>query len=483
MKKYKFVVVGGGTAGIMAATYIKTYWGDNIEVTLIYDHKNPGIGVGESLTPIFNNYLNYVGIKKEEIIKNVNATVKLGLKFKNWLNDGSYFYHNFANTPSRHETEITAYNIANQQYDNDTCHSPYYMENNLLSSVGSYSFHIDATLFSKFVENKFKDKLEIIDDVITEVVKNGDDIIQLITKSGKKITGDFFIDSSGFQSVLMKHMNSEWIDKTDWLPIDRFIPNPVEWDFKEQPCYTTSEASKNGWILQVPLQNRWGSGYLFSSQFTTDEEAFEDFSKWTKNTYGQKLTNNSRVLSFKSGYWKKQWVGNCIAVGLSSGFAEPLEATNIHHVVYQLELFTAINSLQPCEYDRIIYNKSMENFYENAYLYLRFCYTTGRTDSKFWQYITNNTPDIVKQLEKKVKLDYLKPVNIPMEIFGHTNFSCITHGLKKNDPEKIKEILIQRNLYNFAEGQASMLKQKNIIQLRSAFNHKKYIEGILNAEA
>jgi tryptophan halogenase len=478
---YKILVVGGGTAGIMAATYIKKYWKSNVDVTLVYDHSKPGIGVGESLTPVIYEYLDLVGITREELIKNVNATVKLGLKFKNWLNDGKHYYHNFSQYQDSYYNLVAAYDIAHNQYDSDTAYNATYMDNGLIPGDpnAGQALHIDAVLFSRYIENKFQNELTIVDGIVDAVVKNNENIDHVVLNDGRKLSADFYIDASGFQTVLMKHMNTEWIDKKDWLPIDRCIPNPVEYEFTKQPPYTTSEASTDGWILQVPLSNRWGAGYLYSSEFTSDDEAFSKFSQWSKQTYQKDLTNTSRVLSFKSGYWKDQWVGNCIAVGLASGFTEPLEATNIHHTVEQVRQFVHLNSLGYCSLDRINYNKIMQEFYENVYLYLRFCYTTKRTDSEFWRYMTNNTPSIVADLDEKAQMDFLTFYDSLSVMFSFGNFTRVAVGLKKCNRDKIKKILTQRNLLERARQESYSVRQRRAQDLTKAVDHRKFIDSII----
>lgn len=481
----KIAVVGGGTAGIIAATYIKKYWKTNVEVILIYDHSKPGIGVGESLTPAFYKYLDFVGITRDELIKNVNATVKLGLKFKNWLNDGNYYYHNFAQYEDDYYNLVAAYDLVQDHYDNDTSYSRVYMENGLIPRApnAQQSLHIDAVQFSKYVENKFANWLTIIDDNVVDVVVNNNKITNLQLEKTGSFSADFYIDATGFQSVLMRKLKNTWIDKKDWLPIDRCIPNPVEFDFKIQPPYTTSEASADGWVLQVPLGNRWGAGYLYSSEFTTDTEAFEKFSSFVKTTYDTELTNTSRVIKFESGYWKDQWVGNCIVVGLSSGFSEPLEATNIHHTIEQVDQFVHLCSLNYCDFDVMNYNKFMSDFYENVYLYLRFCYTTGRTDSKFWEYMTNNTPKIVKDLEDKVRFDFLTFYDLLGPIFSFGNFTRVAIGLKKCDRNSVKQILEQRGLLEQAKQASYQNKLRKQQALKDAVSHRAYINYIKDYKA
>jgi len=484
---YNLIIVGGGTGGMIAAAYAKKAYGDKVNVTVIFDHKNPSIGVGESLTPTIRLFMSDVGITDEEMIKQVGSTVKIGLKFKNWLNDGDYYYHGFAaKTPDPDPYSSTAaYDIANDIYDSvdsysdifyDNCKIPNPRLTNLLTS----SFHIDAVKFTNFLINKYKNSINIIDDIVKDVVVENNNIRNIVLEKNGNMSADFYIDASGFASVLMKKMNNKWVDKSDWLPIDKFIPCPVptNWDDKKLPPYTTSEATDNGWILQVPLQNRWGIGYLYCSRFTSDEEAITKFNKWLKDNHNYDLTN-PRCLSFKSGYWEEQWVGNCLVVGLASGFAEPLEATNIQHTLTQSKLFFQHFNYTVIELDRINYNKRQIDSFENIYNFLRFCYDTKRTDSEFWKYMTNNAPDKIKHFNERIeKGGYLTSGNVGhhfSSFFQYQNFICVANGLKKFNKDKIKQELNEKGLMETSKVLSDKLRRKKINMNTTAVDHYTYI--------
>ena len=501
----KFVIVGGGLAGVIAATQIRSFYGYNVEIILVYDHKTPSIGVGESLTPNFNNYLKTVGIAKEELIKNLNATVKVGLKFKNWLNDGNYFFHNFESYTNQDPFNlIAAHEMVHNDYNDDFCYSDFFMKNGLVpepyvpdqnlsaqmqqmqqSFAAPSTIHIDASITGDYFLNKFKipQKIKVIDDIVKDVVKKGENIESIILNKNGKLQGDFYIDASGFASVLFKHMGAEWVDKTDWLPLDRCIPFPLLTKFnKTLPPYTTSEATDNGWILQVPLQHRWGLGYLYCSKFTSDDEAFNKFNIWVKKNH-KTTVNTDKILKFKSGYWKDQWVGNCLAIGLASGFTEPLEATNIHQTITQTHfLFNRYNFSKDCNFERKQYNELMENTFKNIYLYLRFCYTGGRKDSKFWKYMSNSVPQPVKDIENKLKYGILNSLELShrevANFFNYVNFTRIAWGLKKPDKKIIKQIMMDRNYlapaYNL---KVKYLESYNMMKNKSV-DHLEYINKV-----
>lgn len=482
----RYVVVGGGSAGAIAASYLKKYWGPYASVTQVYDHKNPGIGVGESLTPIIYDYLNYVGISREDMIKNTNATVKLGLKFKNWLGDGRYFYHGFVpHQPSNPLYPLEAvYEVINNIPNGDTSYGSYMFETGRVPTreTATQSLHIDATLFSKYIEKKFSSLLNIIDGVVQKVNVDNDGIKSLLLQDGRVIEGDFFIDASGFQSVLIKELDNEWIDMQDWLPIDRCIPNPLPYTFDAQPVYTTSEASSEGWILQVPLSNRWGTGYLYSSNFLDEEKAFDNFNAFIKTNYKVPLNNTSKMLKFKSGYWNKQWVKNCICVGLSSGFAEPLEATNIHHTVLQLTKFVQHFTDKCNERSRTEYNSYMSNFYQNAYEYLRFCYVTRRTDSKFWQYMSENIPKEVKDIVELISRGIPSHHTLSGSIFNYNNFIRVGVGLGLIDRDAWRTEAIKRNLIASCHHAWVNLQKIKIQDELESIEHINLIHSILKSK-
>ena len=484
---YKFVVVGGGSAGVICATYLKKYWGDNAEVILLYDQNIPGIGVGESLTPIIYNYLNYIGITRDELVKNVNATVKLGLKFKGWTGKGTEYLHTFAEPNQDHSTldsnVCAAYDISNEQYEYDVTYDDFYFDQCRIPTDenANQALHIDAVEFSRYVEEKFKDDLTIIDGNVEEVVRKGNEnISHLILKDGSVVEGDFFIDASGFKSILFNNLDVEWVDKTDWLPLDRCIPNPMPYKFDRQPPYTTAEASDEGWVLQVPLSDRWGVGYLYCSKFCSDGKAFKNFEKFLNENYDTSLNNKDKVLKFKSGYWKEQWVGNCISVGLSSGFTEPLEATNIHHTIFQIQEFTRLFNFKVFNYDVKNYNETMIDFYEDAYTYLRFCYTNGRKDTDFWKYMNDNTPEKVKDIDEKISNDIMNSSSFRRRhMFTQGNFTKVAYGLDKIDKKRYREILKKRNMVGIAKHQSQdceVVKGKNKM---TSTDHREYINRIL----
>jgi len=492
----KIVVIGGGTAGIMASTYFKSYWGDLVDVTSIYDHKNPGIGVGESLTMMFNNYLKAVGVTTQDLVKNCNATIKLGLKFKNWTTPEHWSYHNFPAREVLNELDpvsvnfslIEAYDMANKCYDGGKGYSKFYFENNVIPAADDLSYqhalHIDATLVGRYIENKFKDRIQTVDAVVDLVEVENNNIKSIKLSTGEIITADLFVDASGYQRLLISQLNPEWIDISDQLPTDRTIPNPIFKHYDHIPPYTAAEATKNGWILDVPLSNRRGTGYVYSSKFMTDEEAKLDFNAWLIKTHNVELESD-RIIKFNNGYFKESWIGNCVAIGLASGFVEPLEATSLHHTYLQLDYMTKLNNFSPLPMDRRTYNKVLNDVYKNSFEYIRFFYNTDRTDSEFWRYLTNNKPEWLLELEEKMATSFLSGYDdistSDVKMFTSVNFNCIAYGHGKyNTPDGINQFLSTKWLSRHAAYMSSKVKHAKNTAYPCPVDHRQWIDSILN---
>jgi tryptophan halogenase len=489
----KITIVGNGTAGVICASFLKTFWKDSIEIELIHNSKIEIIGVGESTTPSIFEYLQFIGISTNELIKNTNCLLKLGIKFKNWNNDNKHFFHNF-NEPNFSQDFInktyflsSAYSILQNKFDNDFYLQDYFLESNSVPSSYpddiSHALHIDAKKFSEYILEKFKDKITIIDDNIIKVEVENNNIKYLLLESGKKITSDLFIDASGFSKVLFKELNPKWIDMSDYLPLDRAIPNPIKKTYKHIPGFTLAESSKNGWIWQIPLQDRYGSGYNYSSKFTSDEEAKKDFDMWLKKNHKVNLEND-RVIKYNSGYFKDQWIGNCVAVGLSSGFVEPLESTAIHTIIRQALYITNFYSLHLDDYSIKMYNKKLQNVYETIYDFIRLHYYTKRYDSDFHVYMNENTPEWILDLENKLNYTFINHFDFfdNDDLFTAINYITLCHGLGLiKSKSAIENYLSKNNFLDMSKTLYYQIKEIKKINRYNSVDQSKLISKIKNS--
>jgi len=488
-------IIGGGTAGWMAAAYLKSRFADSVNIKIIYDHSNPVIGVGESTTPTFINFLNMIGIDYKELIKNINSTIKLGIKFTNWNGDNKRYYHSFnlfeqipsfivdANLIAAYEI-LNGYDTGAETYNSANCDKMQIPVDGI-NPAGSFALHIDGTLFSQFLKERFEDKIEVIDDVIQDIDVDNNNITKIICKNNI-IESNFFIDASGLQSLCMKKLQNSYIDKSDYLYMDSSIPVQIQYN-EEIPPYTEALATSNGWIWKTPLSNRLGLGYVYSSKFTSDEDAKEDFKKHILETYKVKIKDFNRILRFTPGYWKEQWKGNCICIGLSSGFLEPLESTNIHMIINQLRLFSDLLDPKVNQWTIKNYNKFIVNMYEQAFDFIRLHYNTKRTDSNFWRAVNNNKPDWLTNYEGKCKSGMITSLDvyndwdrkISNKIFGLTAYTRVSYGLGLFDPQAIKEWLELHNFLLIAKESfenTNNLKSENYLKY---VTHKEFLNNTI----
>ncbi len=441
----KFIVLGSGTAGLIAATMIKKRWGDKVSVSLYYDSKKKNIGVGESTTPIVSYFLKeYLdNFDMSNFLKETGTTIKLGINFKNWIPNTEYFHGfpelDFSNT---HYPE-SLYSILIGKYNGGMNYS------RATSTLPSHTFryvhalHIDTQVFSNYLSERIKDKIEIIDDVAEKINSDGKNIQSIIFKNSGEVTADFYIDASGFNGILIKELNSEWVDILDSLPIDRAIPQQVPFEFDEVPSYTLAEATENGWIWRIPIGKRFGTGYLYSSRFTSDEEARKKYNQWLVDNFNVELETD-RIIQYSPGYYKNHWVGNCMAVGLSSGFIEPLESTGIHIIIQQLRDFIEYNpTLNNLKYNRTECNRRNSALYKEIVEFVCLHYNTNRTDSDFWNYMTSNKIEWVKEFDQKCREEFLEENSIEKgkEFWHIDSYIQVAQGLEMFNPISIKNFL------------------------------------------
>ncbi|NBX72615.1 hypothetical protein EBQ91_06885 [bacterium] len=488
----KITIVGNGTAGVICSTFFKTFWKDSAEIELIFDSKKDIIGVGESTTPSIFEYLKYIGVSSRELIKNTNCLLKLGIKFKNWKGKNTHFYHNF-NEPNINHNSLndtyflsSAYGILKNEFDNDFYLQNFFLEENKVPQSfpddTSHALHIDAKKFSEYILSKFKNKISIIDSEIINVEVENNIIKSLILEDGRKIKSDLFIDASGFSRILFKNLDSEWINMSSYLPMNRAIPNPIKKIYKKIPTFTLAESTRNGWIWQIPLQDRYGSGYNYSSNFTTDEEAKKDFDKWLCKNHNVNLESD-RTIKYETGYYKNQWIGNCICIGLASGFVEPLESSSIHTIIRQALYITNFYPLNINEFSIKTYNRKLQNVYKTIFDFIRLHYYTKRNDSKFHSYMNESTPDWIKELESKLENSFINFYDFfdNDDLFTTMNYITLCNGLGLIKSKKgIESYLSNNNFLDISKSCYQQIQKIKMINKYNAVDHDKIINSVKN---
>ncbi|PTS88094.1 MULTISPECIES: tryptophan halogenase family protein [unclassified Caulobacter] len=406
------VIVGGGTAGWMAAAALAKVMGTQAyTITLVESEAIGTVGVGEATIPMITMFNNVLGIDENEFVRETNATFKLGIEFAGWRREGHSYFHPFgqfgvdmdgvnfnhywlrwmlsggSNDYGRFNAETEA---ARQRRFGRTGHGPQTSLPNI-----NYAFQFDASLYAAYLR-RFSEKrgARRIEGQIVKVDRNGQTglIERLTLKDGQTVQGQLFIDCSGFRGLLIEEtLQAGYEDWSHWLPVNRAAAVPCA-KVEEPIPYTRSTAREAGWQWRIPLQHRTGNGYVFCDSFISEDEA----TRLLMSRLDGEAQAEPRMLRFVTGRRRKSWVGNCIALGLASGFMEPLESTSIHLVQVGISKLLAMfpkGGFNPLITDR--YNAEMEADYINIRDFLIAHYkVTEREDTPFWRYCKNmDIPD------------------------------------------------------------------------------------------
>jgi len=341
------VIVGGGTSGWMTAASLANRLSvRGVQITLIESSDIGTIGVGEATVPAIRSYFASLGLNEYELMAACNATFKLGIEFDGWRHEGHSFYHPFG----RHGIEAGPVGFHALWQKLAEAGEPYPLKDYCLATAMSYqgrfrlpdarprgafetydwAIHFDASLFAKFLRGYAADRgVERIDARINRVDLHPETgfIEQVLLESGETVAGDLFIDCSGFRGLLIQGaLKTGFVDWSNWLVCDRAVALPcMHADKAAITPYTRSRAKAAGWTWRIPLQHRIGNGYVYSSHFTSDSEA----ERALRADLDGDVLAEPNLVKFTAGHAKSFWNGNCVAIGLSSGFLEPLESTSI----------------------------------------------------------------------------------------------------------------------------------------------------------
>ncbi|PHR93015.1 MAG: tryptophan halogenase [Robiginitomaculum sp.] len=416
----KIVIAGGGTAGWMAASGLAKLLGDqNLEIELVESEQIGTISVGEATLPHIRFFNQKLGLDEADFIAKTQATIKLGIEFKDWGRIGDSYIHPFGDY-GRDFNEVDFHHYwlkLNQMHKAgriDDYSLPIVMaemnkfgfpdpdERSVMSSF-SYAFQMDASLYAKYLRG-FAENLGVkrTEGRIVDVTQHAETgfIKSLVLEDGTSVEGDIFLDCTGFRALLIdKTLKIGFEDWSNYLPCDRAIAVPCEGSDTPIP-YTRATARGAGWQWRIPLQHRIGNGYVYCSEFISDDEACADI---LANLDGKPL-NDPLFLKFQAGKRKTQWEKNCITIGLSSGFLEPLESTSIYLIQAAITNFIEMFPQKDCaETDVKEFNRIMDLEYERVkdFLILHY-YATERDDTPFWNHVRNM--EIPDSLEYKMSL-------------------------------------------------------------------------------
>ena len=423
MKKNKIVILGGGTAGWMTALSLKQIFPTR-EITLIQS-KNIGIiGVGEATTPHIVHFLKSIDIDPFDVIKKSSGSFKAGISFENWNGDGKNYFHGFDDTLI--DSEIPGvFNGGsgdilkkllideNSKFEDFVYQTKLSYNNKVDLNRTAWALHFDAHKFAEYLENIGRLRgINVVEEEFVDVkFTDSGNINEVILTNNTSITCDFIFDCSGFSRLIIdKVYKSEWISFTKHLPMKKAIPFWLDSEEEIKP-YTKAIAMKYGWMWQIPLDHRIGSGYIFDSDYISEDEALAEAEEY----YQRKLTVN-KVISFEPGRFKDVWIKNCCAIGLSANFIEPLESTSLWLTITQLELIRHfLDTIETLDNDDIsLYNEIAGKEVDEKLNFVYFHYLTKRQDSKFWQEFKTKTQP---PAEFTPLLNYIKKNNMRQFMF------------------------------------------------------------------
>lgn len=460
----KVVIAGGGTAGWIAGVSLAKLLGKNLDITLVESDEISTVGVGEATIPPLITLHRLLKINEQEFMAATSATFKLGISFENWRNVNEDYIHSFGTTgqdcwaggfqhfwlKGKEEGISTDYadycpEVA-ASLDNKFAITPKQSLN--------YAYHLDATAYAKFLrkfaeENGLK-RVEGKIETIQTHQENGF-IKSLTLASGQVIEGDLFIDCTGFRGLLIEQtLHSGYDDWSHWLPCDSALA--VQTKAIDEPIpYTRSIGREAGWQWRIPLQHRVGNGLVYCSKYQTDESARETL---LSNVQGETITEPLQI-RFRTGTRRKHWNKNCVALGLASGFVEPLESTSIHMIqksIIRLMQMFPLNGIEQTDIDEF----NDQTFFEleniRDFIILHY-FVTNRDDTPFWRHCANmSIPD---SLSHRIELfrETGRVFHKQSELFGENSWVQVMlgQGITPRQYHPIADMMTREELTKFLE--------------------------------
>lgn len=402
----KLVIVGGGTAGWISAAAFARLLGKSLTIELVESDAIGTVGVGEATIPQIIRLNTILGLDEHDFVRRTNGTFKLGIEFVDWGSKGTRYLHTFgdagvslAGAPfhqhwlraaqAGHDKSLWHYSLHQLAADHAKFGKLDRVGNTAMTGL-AYAYHFDASLYAAYLR-AYSEKLGVkrTEGMVSAVMRDGEsgDITKIILDGGREVSGDFFIDCTGFRGLLIgQELGVGYQDWSHWLPCNSAQAVPSE-RLETLVPYTRATAKDAGWQWRIPLQHRTGNGHVYCSDFISDDEAAQVL----LDGLDTPALADPRPIRFTTGRREQFWSHNCAAIGLSSGFLEPLESTSIHliqsHVSRLLQLFPGSGNAAA---ERDEYNRRCAAEFEQIRDFLILHYhQTAREDSEFWRYCRN----------------------------------------------------------------------------------------------
>lgn len=486
------VVLGGGTAGWLAALLVnRTY--PEFTVTVVESEDIGILGAGEGTVPDFVTVLDFLGIPVAQIIKHCDGTLKLGIRFENWLGNGNHYFHEFTN--NLQDASDTRWPAYYQKFSNDESIKPLQLNYQLACQgltpftvddqcITPFALHFNARKLAVFLREVAQDRGVLRREGRMVAVKSHEntDIQALVLENAQEIPGDFFFDCSGFARLLIgKHYQTPWLSYQQHLPMDSAMPFFIPHDNTNILPQTSAIAMNSGWVWKIPVRDRYGCGYVYDSRFLDQDTALKELEEYFKVPI-----HSPKTFRFRAGTYENCLVRNCLAVGLSQGFIEPLEATSIWTTCLTINSLLVNDLINHCSsYAAEMFNARARERNQTVVDFLWLHYFKARRDTPFWAQfdkVNEPLPKIICRVLHWAEYGLLPNQNLdPLPTSQEKMFETVSWLQVSEGMEHFRKEPFRRLLNYWPDPRNTMVELEQSIQyaLTKAVHHDKFIADCL----